>query len=128
MSLLFGNVGSIILIFDANDKSFFIEEMRYCSCFIDEFQYFIRKNNFKIAFEKMNHELRCIPRNFKMEVFFLYYSKLLIFCCKVCLNFFIKLGKYEMDENCFMESSRNCQITFLKLISKELNNFKLTKK
>ena len=127
---IFGNVGTIYLIFDhTNDESFFIEEIRYCNCFIDEFQYFIRKNNFKIGFEKMNDELCNIPRNRKMEVFFLYYSKLVIFCCEVCVNFFIKLGKYEMDRGCRLEkSSRNFQITFLKLISKELNSFKLTKK
>ena len=127
MSVIFENVGSLYLIFDhTNDGSFFIEEVRYCNCFIDEIQYFIRKSNFKIAFEKMNNELYNIPKNYKMRVAFFYYSKLVIFSCEVCVNFFIKLYNYEMDS--FIGTNRDFQITFLKFISKELNSVKLTKK
>ena len=127
MSVIFENVGSLYLIFDhTNDGSIFIEEVRYCNCFIDEIQYFIKKSNFKIAFEKMNNELYNIPKNYKMRVAFFYYSKLVIFSCEVCVNFFLKLYNYEMDS--FIDINRDFQITFLKFISKELNSVKLTKK
>ena len=156
MSFIFGNVGSVYSILDdvnEEEEGFSIEEIRYCNCFFDEFQYFIRKNNFKIGFNEVYNEFFYIPKNFRMELFLLYYSKLSIFCCEVCVNFYYKLGyinKYEMDKNqvckkveyCCLyyrfkllnEESifncicRNCQITLLKLVSKKLNSFKLTKK
>ena len=48
MSFVFGNIGSIYAISDDinEEEDFSIEEIRYCDCFFDEFQYFIRKNNF----------------------------------------------------------------------------------
>ena len=150
MSFVFGKVGFVYSIFDDVDEEekedFFIEEIRYCNCFFDEFQYFIRKNNFKIGFKEVYNEFFYIPKKFRMEDFFLYYSKLSIFCCEVCVNFYCKLGyidKYEMDKNCAAEKvdycclyylsretifnciCHNCQRTLLKLVSKKLNSYKL---
>ena len=150
MSFMFGNLGSLYSILDDvnEEEDFYIEEIRYCNCFFDEFQYFIRKNNFKIGFNEVYNELFYIPKNFKMELFLLYYSKLSIFCCEVCVNFYYKLNinKYEMDKNqvckkvaycclfyrfkllsnesIFNCVCRNCQITLLKTVSKKLNSFK----
>ena len=150
MSFVFGKVGFVYSIFDDVDEEeqedFFIEEIRYCNCFFDEFQYFIRKNNFKIGFKEVYNEFFYIPKKFRTEDFFLYYSKLSIFCCEVCVNFYCKLGyidKYEMDKNCAAEKvdycclyylsretifnciCHNCQRTPLKLVSKKLNSYKL---
>ena len=150
MSFLFGKVGFVYSIFDDVDEEeqedFFIEEIRYCNCFFDEFQYFIRKNNFKIGFKEVYNEFFYIPKKFRTEDFFLYYSKLSIFCCEVYVNFYCKLGyidKYEMDKNCAAEKvdycclyylsretifnciCHNCQRTLLKLVSKKLNSYKL---
>ena len=153
MSFIFGNLGSVYSILDDinEEEDFSIEEIRYCDCFFDEFQYFIRKNNFKTGFNELYNEFFDIPKNFRMELFLLYYSKLSIFCCEVCVNFYYKLGyinEYEMDKNqvckkvechclyyrfkLLSEESifncicRNCQITLLKLVSKKLNSFKLS--
>ena len=148
MSIIFGNAGSIYSILDDvnEEEDFSIEEIRYCSCFFDEFQYFIRKNNFKIGFNEVYNKFFYIRKNFRMELFLLYYSKLSIFCCDTCVNFYYKLGyvnKFEVDkkyrclyyrfkllseESIFNCICRNCQITLLKLVSKKLNSFKLTKK
>ena len=150
MSVIFGNVGSVYSILDDvnGEDDFFIEEIRFCSCFFDEFQYLIRKNNFKIGFNEVYNQFFYIPKNFRMELFLLYYSKISIFCCEVCVNFYYKLCNYEnknqvfekveycclyyrfkllSDENIFNCICRNCQITLLKLVSKTLNSVNLTK-
>ena len=150
MSMLFGKVGFVWSIFDNDDEEeqedFFIKEIRYCDCFFDECQCFIRKNNFKIDFKEVYNEFFYIPKEFRTEDFFLYFSKLTIFCCEACVNFYCKLGyidKYEMDKNCAGEKvdycclyylsretifnciCHNCQRTLLKLVSKKLNSYKL---
>ena len=143
MSFIFGNIGSVYSILDDinEEEDFSIEEIRYCDCFFDEFQYFIRKNNFKIGFNELYNELFHTPKKFRMELFLLYYSKVSIFCCEVCANFYYKLGyivckkvEYCRRINVLSEESffncicRNCQITLLKLVSRKLNSFKLIKK
>ena len=150
MSFIFGKVGFVYSIFDNEDEEeqedFFIEEIRYCDCFFDEFQYLIRKNNFKIGFKEIYNEFADLPRKFRTEDFFLHYSKLSIFCCEVCVNFCCRVGLINsriMDENCHAERvdycclyylsretifnciCHNCQRTLLKLISKKLNSNKL---
>ena len=150
MSFIFGKVGFVYSIFDNEDEEeqedFFIEEIRYCDCFFDEFQYLIRKNNFKIGFKEIYNEFADLPRKFRTEDFFLYYSKLPIFCCEVCVNFCCRVGLINsriMDENCHAERvdycclyylsretifnciCHNCQRTLLKLASKKLNSNKL---
>ena len=146
MSVIFGKVGFIHSIFDNEDEEeqedFFIEEIRYCNCFFDEFQYLLEKNNGKIGFKEIYDEFTDLPRKFRLEDFFLYYSKLSIFCCEKCVNFFCELDLIdtnEMDRNCATEEvdycclyylsretifnciCHNCQRTLLKLVSKKLN-------
>ena len=147
MSVIFGNVGSVYSILDDinEEEDFTIEEIRYCDCFFDEFQYFIRKNNFRIGFTEVLNEFCHIPKNFRMELFLMYYSKLSIFCCLACADFYYKLGfiTYEVnrkycclyyrfkllsDESIFHCICRDCQINLLKLVSKKLNSFKLLQK
>ena len=150
MSFIFGKVGFVYSIFDNEDEEeqedFFIEEIRYCDCFFDEFQYLIRKNNFKIGFRETYNEFADLPRKSRTEDFFLYYSKLSIFCCEVFVNFCCRVGLINsriMDENCHAERvdycclyylsretifnciCHNCQRTLLKLVSKKLNSNKL---
>ena len=150
MNFIFGKIGFIYSIFDNEDEEeqedFFIEEIRYCDCFFDEFQYLIRKNNFKIGFKEIYNEFADLPRKFRTEDFFLYYSKSSIFCCEVCVNFCCRVGLINsriMDENCHAERvdycclyylsrettfnciCHNCQRTLLKLASKKLNSNKL---
>ena len=150
MSVIFGKVGFIHSIFDNEDEEeqedFFIEEIRYCNCFFDEFQYLLQKNNGRIGFKEIYDEFTDLPRKFRLEDFFLYYSKLSIFCCEKCVNFFCELDlidKNEMDRNCAAEEvdycclyylsretifncfCHNCQRTLLKLVSKKLNINKL---
>ena len=150
MSFIFGKVGFVYSVFDNEDEEeqedFFIDEIRYCNCFFDEFQYLIGKNNGRIGFKEIYDEFTDLPRKFKTEDFFLYFSKLSIFCCENCVNLFSKLGLidiYEMDKNCNAERidyyclyylSRetifncicdNCQRTLLKLVSRKLNINKL---
>ena len=150
MSVIFGKVGFIHSIFDNEDEEeqedFFIEEIRYCDCFFDEFQYLLEKNNGKIGFKEIYDEFTDLPRKFRLEDFFLYYSKLSIFCCEKCVNFFCELDLIdtnEMDRNCAAEEvdycclyylsretifnciCHNCQRTLLKLVSKKLNVNKL---
>ena len=150
MSVIFGKVGFIHSIFDNEDEEeqedFFIEEIRYCNCFFDEFQYLLEKNNSKISFKEIYDEFTDLPRKFRLEDFFLYYSKLSIFCCEKCVNFFCELDLIdtnEMDRNCAAEEvdycclyylsrktifnciCHNCQRTLLKLVSKKLNVNKL---
>ena len=150
MSVIFGKVGFIHSIFDNEDEEeqedFFIEEIRYCNCFFDEFQYLLEKNNGKIGFKEIYDEFTDLPRKFRLEDFFLYYSKLSIFCCEKCVNFFCELDLIdanEMDRNCAAEEvdycclyylsretifnciCHNCQRTLLKLVSKKLNVNKL---
>ena len=110
MSFIFGKVGFVYSIFDNEDEDeqedFFIEEIRYCNCFFDEFQYLIRKNNCRIGFKEIYDEFTDLPKKFRTEDFFLYYSKLSIFCCEKCVNFCCKLGlidAYQMDRNCAAE-------------------------
>ena len=85
MSFIFGKVGFIYSIFDNEDEDeqedFFIEEIRYCNCFFDEFQYLLKRNNDRIGFKEIYDEFTDLPRKFRLEDFFLYYSKLSIFCC-----------------------------------------------
>ena len=80
MSVIFGNVGSVYSILDDinEEEDFAIEEIRYCDCFFDEFQYFIRKNNFRIGFTEVLNEFCHIPKNFRMELFLMYYSKFFV--------------------------------------------------
>ena len=150
MSFIFGKAGFIYSIFDNEDEEeqedFFIDEIRYCNCFFDEFQYLLGKNNGRIGFKEIYDEFTDLPRKFRLEDFFLYYSKLSIFCCEKCVNFFCELDLIdtnEMDRNCAAEEvdycclyylSRetifncicyNCQRTLLKLVSKKLNINKL---
>ena len=74
MSLIFGKIGFIYSIFDNEDEDeqedFFIEEIRYCDCFFDEFQYLIIKNNYKIGFKEIYNEFADLPRKFRLEDFF----------------------------------------------------------
>ena len=150
MSFIFGKVGLIYSIFDNEDEEeqedFFIKEIRYCNFFFDEFQYLIEKNNGRIAFKEIYNEFTDLPRKFRLEDFFLYYSKLSIFCCEKCVNFLCGLDLIdtnEMDRNCAAEEvdycclyylsretifnciCHNCQRTLLKLVSKKLNINKL---
>ena len=150
MSVLFGKVGFVYSVFDHVDEEdqedFFIEEIRYCDCFFDEIQYFVRRNNFKIGFKEVYNEFFHIPKEFTVEDFFLYFSKLTIFCCEKCVDFFCKLDyidKNEMDKNCKAEVidycclyylsretifnciCHNCQRTLLKLLSEKFNTIKL---
>ena len=150
MSVIFGKVGFIHSIFDNEDEEeqedFFIEEIRYCNCFFDEFQYLLQKNNGRIGFKEIYDEFTDLPRKFRLEDFFLYYSKLSIFCCEKCVNFFCELDLIdtnEMDRNCAAEEvdycclyylsretifnciCHNCQRTLLKLVPKKLNINKL---
>ena len=152
MSFIFGKIGFVYSIFDSEDEdeydqeNFTIEEIRYCNCFFDEFQYLIRKNNFRIGFREIYDEFTHLPRKFRLEDFFLYYSKISIFCCEECVNLFCKLDlidSNEMDRNCDAEKvyycclyylsretifsciCHNCQRTLLKLVSKKLNINKL---
>ena len=115
MSVIFGKVGFIHSIFDNEDEEeqedFFIEEIRYCNCFFDEFQYLLEKNNGKIGFKEIYDEFTDLPRKFRLEDFFLYYSKLSIFCCEKCVNFFCELDLIdtnEMDRNCAAEEVDYC--------------------
>ena len=107
MSVIFGNVSSVYSILDDvnEEDDFFIEEIRFCSCFFDEFQYLIRKNNFKIGFNENKNQVFE-----KVEYCCLYYR-----------------FKLLSDENIFNCICRNCQITLLKLVSKTLNSVNLTK-
>ena len=150
MSFIFGKVGFVYSIFDNEDEDeqedFFIEEIRYCNCFFDEFQYLLKKNNNRIGFKEIYDEFTDLPRKFRLEDFFLYYSKLSIFCCGKCIDFFCKLDvtdANEMDRNCAAEEvdycclyylsretifnciCHNCQKTLLKLVSRKLNINKL---
>ena len=74
MSFIFGKVGFIYSIFDNEDEEeqedFFIEEIRYCNCFFDEFQYLVEKNNGKIGFKEIYDEFTDLPRKFRLEDFF----------------------------------------------------------
>ena len=150
MSFIFGKVGFIYSIFDNEDEDeqedFFIEEIRYCNCFFDEFQYLLKRNNDRIGFKEIYDEFTDLPRKFRLEDFFLYYSKLSIFCCGKCVDFFCRLDLIdanEMDRNCAAEEvdycclyylsretifnciCHNCQRTLLELVSKKLNINKL---
>ena len=150
MTFIFGKVGLIYSIFDNEDdeeqEDFFIEEIRYCDCFFDEFQYLIMKNKYKIGFKEIYNEFADLPRKFRLEDCFLYYSRLSIFCCEACVNFISRVGLIDsriMDENCHAERvdycclyylSREtvfncicseCQKTLLKLVSRKLNSNKL---
>ena len=149
-SFVFGKIGFIYSIFDDEDEEeqedFFIEEIRYCDCFFDEFQYLLIRNNYKVGFKEIYDEFANLPIKFKLEDFFLYYSKLSIFCCEACVSFISRLGLINsriMDENCHAERvdycclyylsketifnciCRGCQKTLLKLVSKKLNSNKL---
>ena len=152
MSFIFGKIGFVYSVFDSEDEdedeqeNFFIEEIRYCNCFFDEFQYLIRRNNFRISLNEIYDEFTHLPRKFRAEDFFLYYSKISIFCCEECVNLFCRLDLIdpnEMDKNCDAEKvdycclyylsrefifnciCHNCQKTLLKLASKKLNITKL---
>ena len=112
MSVIFGIVGSVYSILDDinEEEDFAIEEIRYCDCFFDEFQYFIRKNNFRIGFTEVLNEFCHIPKNFRMELFLMYYSKLSIFCCLACVDFITNsvLSRMKSTGNiavCIIDSS-----------------------
>ena len=59
-SFVFGKIGFIYSIFDDEDEEeqedFFIEEIRYCDCFFDEFQYLLIRNNYKVGFKEIYDE------------------------------------------------------------------------
>ena len=69
MTFVFGKIGFVYSIFDDEDEEeqedIFIEEIRYCDCFFDEFQYLLMKNNFKIGFKEI---FFCTIPNYQFSV------------------------------------------------------------
>ena len=149
MSILFGRVPFVWRIFDDIDgeeqEDFLIEEIRCCNCFFDKIAFVIEENS-KLTFRKLYENFPTSPRRFTNADFFMYFSKISIFCCETAKNFFGKcceIDKDEMDKHCLAEAidycclyflSRetvfncicdNCQKTLLKIVSEKLLKFKI---
>ena len=96
MSFIFGKVGFVYSVFDNEDEEeqedFFIDEIRYCNCFFDEFQYLIRKNNGRIGFKEIYDEFIDLPRKFRTEDFFCTIPSYRFFVVRSSLIFFVSLA------------------------------------